>query len=183
VFSLPFGHGRQFANTANKVVNAVVGGWQVSPIVTVRTGFPLALANNTGDPTGTFSGGIRPDCNGTNTIYGRQNYTETGGGGGFLWFDPKNYTNNTSGFGNCAPSICQLRGPGYYDWDISLQKNFQFTEWYRLEFRTHFLNAFNGQLGRSQHNRGLNHHRSNPNCATREKYPVRLEPLLLSVCR
>jgi Carboxypeptidase regulatory-like domain len=143
VYSLPFGQGRQFANTDNRVVNAVVGGWQVSPIVTVRSGFPLALANNTGDPTGTFSGGIRPNCNGTNTIYGRQNYTETGGGGGFLWFDPNNYTNNTSGFGNCAPSISQLRGPGYYDWDISLQKNFQLKERFRLEFRTDFLNAFN----------------------------------------
>jgi hypothetical protein len=124
-------------------VNAVVGGWQVSPIVTVRSGFPLALGNNTGDPTGTFSGGIRPDCNGTNTIYGRQNYAVSGGGGGFLWFDPNNYTNNTSGFGNCAPSISQLRGPGYYDWDISLQKNFQLTERFRLEFRTDFLNTFN----------------------------------------
>jgi hypothetical protein len=40
VYSLPFGRGRQLANTDNKVVNAVVGGWQVSPIVTVRSGFP-----------------------------------------------------------------------------------------------------------------------------------------------
>jgi Carboxypeptidase regulatory-like domain len=143
VYALPFGDGRQFANNANKALNAVIGGWQVSPIVTVRSGFPLALYNNTGDPTGTFSGGIRPDCNGINTIYGRQNYTVTGGGGGFLWFNPNNYTNNTSGFGNCAPQIAQLRGPGYYDWDISLQKNFQITERYRLEFRTDFLNAFN----------------------------------------
>jgi hypothetical protein len=136
VYSLPFGQRKQFANTENKVVNAVVGGWQVSPIVTVRSGFPLALANSTGDPTGTFSGGIRPNCSGTNTIYGRQSYSVSGGGGGFLWFDPNNYTNNTSGFGNCAPSISQLRGPGYYDWDISLQKNFQLAERFRLEFRT-----------------------------------------------
>jgi hypothetical protein len=36
-----------------------------------------------------------------------------------------------------------LRGPGYYNWDLSLQKNFQLTERFRLQFRSDFLNAFN----------------------------------------
>jgi len=143
VYDLPFGRGRQFGNDMNKVADAVVGGWTVSPILSWHTGFPLALYNNTGDPTGTFSGGIRPNCNGTNTVFGRRDYTAAGGGGGFLWFDPSNYTNNTSGFGNCAPQLSHLRGPGYYNWDIGLQKNFQLTERFRLQFRTDFLNAFN----------------------------------------
>jgi hypothetical protein len=30
-----------------------------------------------------------------------------------------------------------------YNWDISLQKNFQLTERFRLQFRSDFLNAFN----------------------------------------
>lgn len=143
VYDLPFGRGRQFGSNMNKAADAVVGGWTVSPILSLHTGFPLALYNNTGDPTGTFSGGIRPNCNGTNTVFGRRDYTAAGGGGGFLWFDPSNYTNNTSGFGNCAPQLSHLRGPGYYDWDISLQKNFQLTERFRLQFRSDFLNAFN----------------------------------------
>jgi hypothetical protein len=36
-----------------------------------------------------------------------------------------------------------LRGPHYTDVDLSLHKNFQITERFRLQFRTDFINAFN----------------------------------------
>jgi hypothetical protein len=142
IYDLPFGRGQKFGNDMNKVANAVVGGWTVSPILSLHTGFPLALYNNAPDPTGTIAGSIRPDCNGTNTVWGRRAATATQGGG-FVWFDPSNYTNDTSGFGTCAPQLGHLRGPGYYNWDISLEKNFQLTERFKLQFRTDFLNAFN----------------------------------------
>jgi hypothetical protein len=142
VYDLPVGNGRQFGSNMNKAANAVVGGWTVSPIFSLHTGFPMAMYNLGGDPTGTLSGGIRPDCDGINQVYGRSP-APAGTGGGFLWFNPANYTNNTSGFGTCAPQLSGLRGPGYYNWDISLQKNFQLTERFKLQFRTDFLNAFN----------------------------------------
>jgi len=142
VYDLPIGKGKQFGTNMNKAADAIVGGWTVSPILSLRSGFPMAMYNNSGDPTGTFSGGIRPNCNGTNTVYGRSP-APAGTGGGFLWFDPSNYTNNTSGFGTCAPQLGGLRGPGYYNWDISLQKNFQLAERFKLQFRSDFLNAFN----------------------------------------
>lgn len=142
VYELPVGQGKQFGANMNKVANAVVGGWQVSPILSLHTGFPMAMYNLSGDPTGTLSGGIRPNCDGKNDVYGRQPATAAQGGG-FLWFDPSNYTNNTSGFGTCAPQLSGLRGPGYYNWDIGLLKNFQLTERFRLQFRSDFLNAFN----------------------------------------
>jgi len=66
----------------------------------------------------------------------------TGSGGGILWFDPSNYS-NAAGFGTCAPQMAQLRGPGFYSWDISIQKNFQLTERFKLQFRSDFLNTFN----------------------------------------
>jgi hypothetical protein len=124
----------------NKAENAVLGGWTVSPIVTLHTGFPLALYNNGTDQTGTGSRGLRPDCNGTNTVWGRRDATTAGGG--IAWFDPSNYS-NAAGFGTCAPQLGGLRGPGYYNWDASLQKNFQVTERFRVQFRTDFLNMFN----------------------------------------
>jgi Carboxypeptidase regulatory-like domain len=141
IYELPFGQGKKFGADMNKAANAIVGGWTVSPILSLHSGFPLALYNNGTDPTGTNSRGLRPDCNGTNTVYGRRNFT--GSGGGILWFDPNNYTNAVGGFGTCAPQLGALRGPGYYDWDISLQKNFQLTERFKLQFRSDFLNAFN----------------------------------------
>jgi hypothetical protein len=141
VYELPVGKGKQFGNNLNSVANTVVSGWTVSPIVTLHTGFPMALYNNGNDQTGTNSRGLRPDCNGTNTVFGRQNATAAQGGG-FQWFDPNNYS-NAAGFGTCAPQLGGLRGPGYYNWDLSLQKNFQLTERFKLQFRSDFLNAFN----------------------------------------
>jgi hypothetical protein len=36
-----------------------------------------------------------------------------------------------------------LTGPGYNDWDIALEKDFQLREAWRLQFRTEFFNAWN----------------------------------------
>jgi len=141
VYDLPFGKGKRFGSDMNKALDAVVGGWTVSPIVTLHTGFPLALYNNGSDQTGTASRGLRPDCNGTNNVFGRRN-ASAAQGGGIAWFDPSNYS-NAAGFGTCAPQIGGLRGPGLYNWDISLQKNFLLGERFRLQFRSDFLNAFN----------------------------------------
>jgi hypothetical protein len=141
VYDLPFGKGKRFGGDMNKAVDAVVGGWTISPIITLHTGFPMSLYNNGKDLTGTASRGLRPDCNGTNTVFGRQN-ASAAQGGGILWFDPSNYS-NAAGYGTCAPQIGQLRGPGFYNWDLSLQKNFHLTERFKLQFRGDFLNAFN----------------------------------------
>jgi hypothetical protein len=141
VYDLPVGQGKQFGSGMNKAENAVLGGWSVSPIVTLHTGFPLALYTNASDPTGTGSRGLRPNCDGTNTVWGRRNATTAGGG--IAWFDPSNYTDPTTTFGTCAPQLGGLRGPGYYNWDASLQKNFQVSERFRVQFRTDFLNMFN----------------------------------------
>jgi hypothetical protein len=142
VYDLPVGTGKKFGGDMNKALNAVVGGWTISPILTLHTGFPLSLYTGASDPTGTHSRGLRPDCNGTNTVFGRRNATATQGGG-FLWFDPSNYSDPTTTFGTCSPQLGGLRGPGYYNWDASLQKNFQLSERFKLQFRTDFLNAFN----------------------------------------
>jgi hypothetical protein len=141
IYELPFGKGKKFGGDMNKAMNAVAGGWTISPILSLHTGFPLALYNNGTDQTGTTSRGLRPDCNGTNTVFGRRNATAAQGGG-FQWFDPSNYS-NAAGFGTCAPQLGGLRGPGYYNWDISLEKNFQLSERFKVQFRSDFLNAFN----------------------------------------
>src|SRR5439155_712400 len=44
---------------------------------------------------------------------------------------------------SCPAQLGWLRGPGYADLDLSLQKNFQLTERYKLQFRSDFVNAFN----------------------------------------
>src|SRR6185312_8062232 len=46
-YNLPFGKNRAFGGSLNKVVDAVVGDWQVNMLLNVRGGFPLTIANFT----------------------------------------------------------------------------------------------------------------------------------------
>jgi len=141
IYELPFGHGKAFASSANAVVNQVIGGWQVSPIVTWRTGWPLPVFGS--DNSGTFGRGARPDCNGLPST-GKNPITEPGVGG-VQWFtNNDNFFNPAVGtFGNCAPQLSGLRSAPYSTVDLGLQKNFQLTERFKLQFRTDFINAFN----------------------------------------
>jgi hypothetical protein len=70
-------------------------------------------------------------------------YIEHGVDGGFQWMSASSFSPAAPGtFGNC-PAQGPVIGPHYTDADISMQKNFVFTERYRLQFRADFLNAFN----------------------------------------
>jgi hypothetical protein len=135
VYDLPFGKGKQFAGNASSAVNAVIGNWSINPIVSWHGGFPLNLrASDVSGTNDIFS--PRPDCS------GQVAYPKTPIPGGMQWFDPSVFSQPTSGFGNC-PSQGPVIGPGYFDADLSLQKNFLITESKRLQFRADFLNATN----------------------------------------
>ena len=139
IYDLPFGRGKMLGKNANRAVNGVIGNWEVSPIVSFRTGWPLP-PQGAQDQSGTYSRGIRPDCSGvpsiTNTFLpgvGRQWFNNTG-----------QITQPAIGtFGNCSPQLGDLRSPHYSDVDLSLHKDFPITERFRLQFRTDFINAFN----------------------------------------
>jgi hypothetical protein len=138
-YDLPVGRGRQFGSNMNPVVNQVVGGWQASTIVSTHSGFPLAVYGS-GDFTGTNSRGARPDC-GVQTVFGRSK--PAADFGGYDWMSPSGFSDPKPGtFGNC-PAQGPVNGPGYFDADISLMKNFHFTEATYVQFRSDFLNAFN----------------------------------------
>ncbi|MBV9181712.1 MAG: TonB-dependent receptor [Acidobacteria bacterium] len=146
IYELPIGHGKRFGGDMNGIANAIVGGWQVSPIISVHSGFPLALYNFTNDPSGTNSRGARPDCGpGAGRVFGRRNaFDPSGAYLGYQWFDPSPYSLPTvqEGFGSC-PAQGPVRGAGYFDTDLGLQKNFPIKESVHLQFRADFLNVFN----------------------------------------
>jgi hypothetical protein len=139
IYDLPFGRGKMFGQNANRAVNEVIGGWQVSPIVSFRTGWPMTILG-ANDSSGTFGRGARPDCNGLPSI---QNTAIPGVG--VQWFtNTGQFTNPAIGtFGDCSPQLSGLRTPHYSDVDLSLHKDFPITERFRLQFRTDFINAFN----------------------------------------
>ena len=135
VYELPFGRGRQYGKDLPTAVNAVVGNWSMNPIVTWKTGFPLAVYGT--DDSGTGSPGARPNCTGS------VHYPKTVSSAGMAWYD----TSFESAaplftFGNC-PTQGPVIGPGYGDVDLGLQKNFPVSESMRFQFRADFLNLFN----------------------------------------
>ena len=67
VYDLPFGRGKAVGKDVNGVVNQVIGGWAVSPIVSFRTGWPLPV-QGAQDNSGTFGRGARANCNGVPSI-------------------------------------------------------------------------------------------------------------------
>jgi hypothetical protein len=138
-YDLPVGRGKQFGGNMNSAVNQVVGGWQASTIVSTHSGFPLAVYGS-GDFTGTGSRGPRPNC-GVQQKFGRS--TPAADFGGYDWMSPSGFSDPAPGtFGNC-PAQGPVNGPGYFDADIGLMKNFHFTEATFVQFRSDFLNAFN----------------------------------------
>lgn len=146
IYELPFGKGKRFGGDMNRAVNEVIGGWEVSPIVSWRTGWPLPVYG-ANDESGTFSRGSRADCSSLPKVTGETpiNQTSFPGTGGFQWFTNNgNFTNPAVGtFGNCAPQLGGLRSPHYTDVDMSLHKDFLLTERFKLQFRADFINAFN----------------------------------------
>ena len=139
IYQLPVGRGKTFAGNSPKAVDEVIGGWEVSPIVQFRTGWPLPIYGAE-DLSGTFSRGARANCGSMPSIENKPIP-----GIGTQWFTNNgNFSQPAAGtFGNCAPQLGGLRSPRYTDVDMSLHKNFPLTERIHLQFRSDFVNVFN----------------------------------------
>src|SRR6185369_3154117 len=132
VYELPFGKGRKFLSSAHPIVNGVLGGWEVAGILSARSGLPFTPTIS-GDRANTGVGGQRPNRIGDGTL---DNPTVS------HWFDtdafamPAQYT-----YGNSGRNI--LRADNLVTVDMTLKKNFMFSEERRLEFRAEAFNIAN----------------------------------------
>src|SRR5262249_30899239 len=48
VYDLPFGKGKPYGSGASRSVDAIIGGWQLSTVVTAGTGQPFTVSGDTG---------------------------------------------------------------------------------------------------------------------------------------
>jgi hypothetical protein len=139
-YELPFGRNRMFGSNSNKVVNAVLGDWQMNTIFTVHGGFPISMLDWAGDG-GTGSAQGRPDCIAPAQETPYQNYA----GGGYVWFNSSTMRDPAPGkLGNCG--VSSERGPGIKQVDLGLSKKFRITEHQSLEFRAEAINFFNSPI-------------------------------------
>jgi hypothetical protein len=140
IYQLPFGKGRTYLNQSGKVVDAILGGWQVSTITLLQTGPWLtpSISPST-DQTGTNVIGrgaaLRPDRIGNGNI---ANPTPD------AWFDINAFAPTPDGagrIGNAGVGI--LEGPGTVTIAGGLSKSFAITERIRLRFEATFTNLLN----------------------------------------
>jgi hypothetical protein len=146
VYELPVGHGRRFGSNWNRVVDGFLGGWQISNIMTIRTGLPLNVtlaatginpATNQQYKFYNMNGGtLRPDLVGSpNTgISPEVNRNDFLSSTAFV-VQPLNTP------GDASRDVAL--GPGLFSLDLSLVKRFAVTERSAIDIRADAFNSTN----------------------------------------
>ena len=138
VYDLPFGRGKQFANSYSGFGNIMISGWSVDSIITLMNGFPFTAQlsynpSNNGDTRNPVRPFTNPNFTG-NPIIG----TPT------QWYNPAFFLQppaNSGFWGNATRD--NLVGPGLATWDFSAIKNTTLRERLSLQFRAEFFNILN----------------------------------------
>ena len=133
---------------SNKFTQLAAGGWEYSGTAQFWSGTPC-LSGNVGGGCDLSSSGnlgnggfghIRPDYLGGQIL---SNHTHNvAAGAAPMWFNPGVFAVPKNGsFGNFGRN--SIYGPGVNSWNMSLNKNFNFTESIRAQLRFEFFNVFN----------------------------------------
>ncbi len=141
VYDIPFGKGRRWGSNLNRIADSALGGWELSGITTYYSGFPFSPSlENYGAKGGQPNAGPnnRPNKGSGDPYAGSQHNREQWfvGGIGSTFLIP---TANT--FGNYPINV--LFGPHFIQQDLSVFKNFKFTERWSFQLRTDARNVFN----------------------------------------
>jgi hypothetical protein len=140
-YELPFGKGRQFMNRGG-VANAVLGGWQISPLLTYSTGTPLQVTVP-GDPLGC----AEPTCtsNRPNVVAGVQeqfSYNNVYSGQPVL--NAAAFSNpGVWAIGNEPRYLSSIRNPWGANENIALAKYFPLGEKVKIKLEIEYFNALN----------------------------------------
>jgi len=131
IYNLPF-----LRNSPSRALRTGLGGWGLSGILTMESGLPLNITE--GGKYG--SNGVQSGATNLPNFSGSVSYPKTDG----AWFGTSGFTEPTPGSWGTFP-YDSIYGPGFYNWDLSLFKNFQISaeRGSHLEFRLETFNAFN----------------------------------------
>src|SRR5262245_14546075 len=119
------------------VAKKVLGGWELSGILTASSGAPLTVRAGV-DRSLTGQNLDTADLIGNPILTGDRTRGEELG----KWFNTSAFALPAAGtFGTSGINI--LRGPGFFLMDTGLHRNFKLTERINLQFRTQFYNILN----------------------------------------
>jgi len=138
IYDLPFGSGKRYMTDASGFTNKIIGGWAVTSIVTIQSGFPFTPQlsynpSNNGDTRNPVRPFLNPNFSGP-VVLGKP----------AQWFNPAAFIAPPSviGFyGNVGRDA--YTGPGLATWDFSVLKNTSISERFNLQFRAEIFNLLN----------------------------------------
>ena len=142
IYDLPFGHGKHLLSDTPEWVDAVVGGWSTSGIVTWRTGYPFTIHTNSFPTAFTLdapavllnAAGLKPGIH-------------TDSGGALQYFANQSTAISAVGypFGGGTGTRNAARGPSFSSVDMGIWKSFKVPKWERQQFilRLDTFNTFN----------------------------------------
>lgn len=132
IYQLPFGKGRHWLSKSNAWTDAAFGGWELAGIFSARSGLPYTPVIAT-DPANVGITGEWPNRIGNGSLAHPTVQH---------WFDTSAFTIPAAyTYGNSGRDI--LRSDGLVDLDMTLKKNFIFSESKFLELRLESFNVAN----------------------------------------
>ncbi len=148
VWEAPFGRGKKFGSSANGLVNALVGGWQIAPTLSLGSGLPVSVGNGRNWPTNWNITGWATAINPVTVATGvTKNAPSIAGASGVnLFSDPAtaiksfDYT-----FPGQTGTRNPVRGDGPFAINLGVSKRFQmpWKESHRLQIRWETFNLTN----------------------------------------
>jgi Carboxypeptidase regulatory-like domain len=132
VLQLPFGRGRAYLSNMNRGLETVLGGWQYSGLIHIRSGTRFDVTSGVSLLNNGQGNRANRICNGSIS-----NPTPN------MWFNPSCFVDDTvpDTYGNSG--INPLYADGQQQLDSSLSKTFNITERINLQLRVDVFNTFN----------------------------------------
>lgn len=145
VYDLPFGRGRRFLGD-NRVLGAIVGGFQFNALIGFGNGLPLTITQNR---LNLVLNDQRPNVRDASNLSGRldESLVDPNRLGAVRYLIPANdprfpfERSSATEIGSLGRNT--VREPGYKNLNLSLFREFRFTEQTRLQARLEAFNALN----------------------------------------
>ena len=147
VYELPIGSGKQFLSGVNSWEDQIIGGWRIATALLAYSGFPQT-ATGPGNNSNSY-GNSRPNQYRTIKIVHRSIDNWFGTDPSASYCQTPGVDNGVCAFGVPAANTFgtarngNLRGPAYFNTDLSLFKDFHVWREQTVGFRFDAFNAFN----------------------------------------
>ena len=165
LYETPFGRGKSL-EIQNRFARAIVGDWQTGGSIIWQEGFPFSVSGvNSGAALGRpdrvqgtplevpkelqhwYDGNTKVTLPDGRVIQPSKNtflkYYEGAWSGRVLQVSNGSYVPDVYWYGTAAQTFDQMRGPGRFNMDMSLRRNFKLTERFKLEFAANATNLLN----------------------------------------